>query len=152
MHICIHTHVQTHIHMLCATDGLYTGGCDSLIRKLMIPLDQVCDFSSVLNPLSFPLTFTLAVLLMAEHLVLLAPSFSKEDWMIPSIIQHHWVTFRDGLCPIHVLCHVQLLFPTSACRVAIGCCSSAPKMWPLGCILFAMHPIPLHLVMLGDTF
>ena len=138
--------------MLCATNGLHTGGCDSLIRKLRIPLDHVCDFSSVLNPLSFSLTFTLAVLLMAEHLVLLAPSFSKEDWMIPSIIQRCWVTFRDGLCPIRVLWHVQLLFLASACRVAIGCYSSAPQMWPLGCILFAMDPIPLHLVMLGDTF
>lgn len=38
MHICIHTHVQTHIHMLCATDVLHTGGCDSLIRKLRIPM------------------------------------------------------------------------------------------------------------------
>lgn len=50
------------------------------------PWTVVCDFSRVLNPLSFSLTFTLAVLLMVEHLVLLAPSFSEADWMIP---KHH---------------------------------------------------------------
>lgn len=52
----------------------------------------MCDFSRVLNPLSFSPTFTLADLLMVEHLVLLAPSFSEEDWLIP---KHRPVSLAD---------------------------------------------------------
>lgn len=53
MHICIHTHVRTHIYLLCATDGLYTVGCGSLIRKLMISLDRGVWFFSCPEPTFF---------------------------------------------------------------------------------------------------
>lgn len=59
-----------------------------------------------------------------------------------------------ALCLIHVLCHMQVLFPVSACEVVVGCWSSASQMllWSLRCVLFARTPVPLHLVILGDTF
>lgn len=113
----------------------------------------MCDFSSVLNPtLFFPRihpgcpTHGRAPCLAGSIL------FQRRlDDTQASSSDPGWLS-RTALCPIRVLWHVQLLFPASACRVANGCCGSAPQMGPLECILFAMHPIPLPLVMLGDAF
>lgn len=113
------------------------------------PWTMVCDFSSALNPLSFPLAFTLAVLLMAEHLVLLAPSFFKEDWMTP---KHH---------PVSLFGFQGWLYVPSMCCATCSCSSPhQPAGWLTDAaalrlrwgILFAMHPIPLPLVKLGDAF
>lgn len=151
MHICIHTHVRTHIYLLCATDGLYTVGCGSLIRKLMISLDRGVWFFSCPEPTFF---FT--------HVHPGWPPHGRAPCLACSIL------FRRRLADTQASSGVPGWLSGMACVPSMCCamcsCSSphqpagwrldaaALQMWPLGCILFAMHPIPMHLVMLGDTF
>ena len=104
MHICI-CNTYKHTYICCVQLMAYVQwDVTASSGNWWYPWTMVCDFSSVLNPLSFSLAFTLAVLLMAEHLVLLAPSFSKEDWMTP---KHHPVSlfgFQGRLCVPSVCC------------------------------------------------
>ena len=135
-----HIHIFPHIYIqsqLCATNGLYSVGCDSFIRKLMIPLNHGVWFFWGSNP----------TLLLPSH-----PPWLSYSWRLP---QHYPVSVVDiqaRLCVSSMCC--------ATCRWCSPCqpvrwlldAASQMLLWSLGCVLFARTPVPLHLVILGDTF
>ena len=153
-HICayIHTYKYTYINSWCNW-WLIVSGIWQPHQETDDTLEPWCVFflGSWTPLFSFSPTHPRLSYSRQSTLSCLLHPFSKEATQASSSVSG-WFPGM-ALCPIYALCHTQLLFtPPSACGVAIGCCSSASQMWPLGCILFAMIPISLHLVMLGDAF
>lgn len=132
----MHTHTRTNTRISVCNDGLYTVGCGSLIRKLMISLDRGVWFFSCPEPTFFSPVHP-GWPPHGRHLVLLLHPFQKKTADTPAFQSGVLADFLEWLVSHPCVVPCAAVTP-SACRVATGC--QALQMWPLGCILFAMHP------------
>lgn len=95
MYAYIHTYKYTYINSCVQPMAYSQWDMTASSGNWWYPWTAVCGFSGVPNPIFLFLSHPpSAVLLTAEHLVLLATSFFKGGY--PSIIQCLWLISRDG--------------------------------------------------------
>lgn len=133
IHVYMHGYVQP---------MTYSMGCDSLTRKPLLLFNHVVNGVWLCCPPS-PNPWGCPTHGRALY-VLLAFVLSQRRGSTSSSV-YNWFP-RKAVLPIDVLCHVWPLSPCQplgwlwdAAALSFGC-----SLWPLGCILSATIPVPLH--------